>query len=177
MECLLKQIDVVDEPADALIYSTNVLLNSSGGVGSCLVEKYGRHVQDDLHQILKDQDRKFANQGEVFEMVSEGMPYKKVFHTVPNDPVYNTDTMIVESILCFCLTSANDDPEVETVAVSALATGYGKLYFDEFFRTVDKVVRENDYPNLQTLTVCVYDEYSYGLACEQIGVEGMVIGN
>lgn len=175
MKCYLKHIDVVEESADALIYSTNVLLNCSGGVGACLVEKYGRHVQEDLHQILKDDDRKFANQGEVFEIVSAGMHYKKVFHTVPNDPMYNTSTVIVESILCCCLSIADVDSEIQSVAVSALSTGYGKLYYDEFFRTVEKVVRENKYTNLESLTLCVYDEYSYRLACEQIEQEGMQI--
>ncbi len=41
-------IDVLDLPADALIYSSNVLLNCSGGVGACLVERYGKQVQVDL---------------------------------------------------------------------------------------------------------------------------------
>jgi len=175
MRCILKHIDVVDEKADALIYSTNVLLNCSGGVGSCLVEKYGKQVQEDLHALLKDDGRKFANQGEVFEKVSAGMSYKKVFHTVPNDPMYNTNAVIIESILCCCLSIANADTDVRSVAVSALATGYGKLFFDDFFRIVAKVAKENQYDDIDTLTICSYDSYSYKLACEQIESEGIKI--
>lgn len=44
----IKHTDILDEPADALIDSTNIMLNCTGGVGACLLTKYGSHVQSEL---------------------------------------------------------------------------------------------------------------------------------
>jgi hypothetical protein len=39
MNQFIKCMDVLDLKADALIYSTNVRLNCTGGVGACLLER------------------------------------------------------------------------------------------------------------------------------------------
>lgn len=169
----IQNIDVFDLPADALIYSTNVLLNCSGGVGACLVERYGKQVQADLHGLLYDKGVKFAEQGDVFQHVSEGVPYKKVFHTIPCDGFYETTEEIVRGILRRCLAECVNAKDVRSVAFSALATGYGRLGFDSFFRIAAAVFGEEEFSPIETATICIYDSYLYSLAAEQIRTEAL----
>lgn len=90
MTSLIQLSNVLDVPADALIYSTNLLFNCSGGVGAALMRRYGPHVQSDLHAILLRRGSRFANRGDVEEWVSQGMPYHAVYHTVPSNGFYET---------------------------------------------------------------------------------------
>lgn len=103
MTARIQNIDILDLPADALICSTNVLLNCSGGIGACLVERYGREVQEDLHSILHDRGVRFVERGSVFQLVSRGMPHRMVFHTVPSNGFYETTADIIAGILRHCL--------------------------------------------------------------------------
>ena len=169
----IQKIDVLDLPADALIYSTNVLLNCTGGVGACLVERYGKQVQVDLHALLSKRGIKFATRGSVFQKVTEGMPYKKVFHTIPCDGFYDTTEEIVADVVRSSLSNCVDAGDVRTVALSALATGYGHLGFDEFFRIASSVLAEEAFGTLDTVTICIEDDYSFSLASEQIGEEAL----
>ena len=169
----IQNIDVLDLKADALIYSTNVILTCSGGVGACLVKRYGRHVQDDLHGLLRDQDIKFADQGSVFQLVSSGMAYSKGFHTIPCDGFYNTTPEIVTEILGRCLRECVASPAIRSVALSALATGYGRMGYDEFFRVASSVLADSEFASLDSVTLCIYDPYSYSLAREQISEESL----
>jgi O-acetyl-ADP-ribose deacetylase (regulator of RNase III) len=175
MKATIQKIDVLDLRADALIYSTNVLLNCSGGVGSCLVMRYGKHVQDDLHSLLRNQGTRFAQRGSIFQLVSTGMPYSKVFHVVPIDEFYDTTSEIVADILRRCLTECVEDPTIRSVALSVLATGYGHLDFDEFFRIASEVFAEEDFASIEVVTICIYDEYLYSLARRLILEENLIL--
>jgi len=173
MDARIQNIDVLDLKADALIYSTNVILNCSGGVGACLVKRYGRHVQEDLHKVLSDQGKKFSEQGAVIQLVPDGMDYARVFHTIPCDGFYNTSEEIVTDILRRSLRECVATDQVRSVALSALATGYGHLGYDEFFRIASSVLSETEFCPLEAVTICIYDTYSFGLACEQIESESL----
>ncbi|HCE44768.1 MAG TPA: hypothetical protein DET40_14600 [Lentisphaeria bacterium] len=167
MERLIKNIDVLDENAEALIYSTNIMLNCTGGVGACLAVRYGRHVQKELHDLLNVRGSRFASQGEVFEHVCSGMPYRKLFHTVPCDAMYNTSPEIVEDILHRCLRQCAVDG-IEKVSMSVLATGYGHLDFEDFFRIADRVVNNDDYKEIERIVICIADLSLYEQALELI---------
>ena len=171
MDVLVRNIDLLDQLADALIYSTNVLLNCTGGVGACLLERYGKQVQTDLHKLLSDQGIRFAEQGAVIQHVTEGMPYKQVFHTVPCDGFYETTEEIVSGILRYCLKQCAEVENIHTVAMSALATGYGRLLYDDFFRIASTVFSEEDYAGIDSVTICVSNDYSYRLVKEQAAEE------
>ena len=153
----IKHCDITDEPADALIYSTNVMLNCSGGVGSSLMAKYGKQFQSDMHDLLKVDGRKFANRGDVFQHVSDGMPYRAVFHTVPCDGWYETTSETIESILRCCLSDCLH-LEVKRLVVSALATGYGHLGFEEFFRVAGRVMNDSAFSGIPSIVICIGDE-------------------
>ena len=173
MERLIKNIDIVDEQADAMIYSTNVMLNCTGGVGACLLVRYGRHVQTELHGLLAARGTQFASQGEIFEHVCKGMPYRKLFHTVPNDPLYNASPEIVEGILRRCLAQCAEDDNIRSLAVSALATGYGHLEFEDFFRVADKVLNDEAYAAIERISICIADLPSYEQAVEFAAQAGL----
>ena len=174
MNACLRNVNLLDHPCEALIYSTNVLLNCSGGVGACLVERYGIQVQKDLHALLRQGNRRFVEQGDVVQLVSRGMPYKLVFHTAPCNGFYETDSKTVAEVLNRCLRICQE-VRVRSVAMSALATGYGHLEFEEFFRVVAHVLAGVRYPELQSATICVEHEFSFKLAAKVVSVEGLPI--
>lgn len=172
---IVKQSDITTEPADALIYSINVLLNCSGGVGSTLMARYGVHVQTELHARLTDIGRKFAARGDVFQFVPQGMPYQAVFHTVPCDAWYETTPEIIESILRRCLDACLEIGTVGSVAMSALATGYGHLAFEEFFRIADRVLHDTHFDSIESIMICVDDESRFRDAVRCIQDEGLAL--
>lgn len=59
------------------------------------------------------------------------------------------------------------------MAVSALATGYGRLPFDEFFRIAAAVFAEARFAALDSVTICIQDDYLFRVTCEQIAEEGL----
>lgn len=173
MVASIKHIDIVEHHSDALIYSTNVFLNCSGGVGSTLLTRYGNHFQEDLHNLLQNSKVNYASQGSIFEHVSEGMPYKAVFHTVPCDGFYDTSIEIVSDILRRCMERCIQIPTVSTISISVLASGYGRLEPKEFIRIASEVLSDNSYLELESATICIHDGYLYSQACKQIRSEGL----
>ncbi len=157
----IKHCDIVEEPADALIYSTNVSLNCSGGVGSSLMSRYGQHFQTDLHERLHIAGRRFAERGEIFQHVFVGMPYRAVFHTVPCDGWYETTTEVIESVVTRCLRDCMAIEGVHRVALSALGTGYGRLGYEEFFRVVARILIQADFDSIESIIICIGDELRF----------------
>jgi O-acetyl-ADP-ribose deacetylase (regulator of RNase III) len=175
MTCYLKHTDLVEEPADVLIYSTNVLLNCSGGVGAAMMAKYGRRFQTDLHGLLASSGSRFANQGESFQHVTQGLPYRAVFHCVPCDGWYDTSPEIVERLLRHCLDECLKMGDVQTVVTSAMATGYGHLPFADYLRLASRVVADETYCGFERFTICTSDEYSYKEGLMLIETEALAI--
>lgn len=161
-----RHCDVLDDPAEALIYSTNVLLNCSGGVGGALLERYGMPVQKSLHGWLRSHGLRFASQGDVIDLVPEGMPYRHVLHTVPCDGMYDTSPAMVTSVLTRALEICAADPSVCRVAVSALATGYGHLPFDDFLPIAAGLMKSPQFGSLSEIVVCFRHEEDFKRAGE-----------
>ena len=179
MERLIKKGDVLDEPADALIYSTNVKLNCSGGVGAVLVARYGQRVQDDLRDIRDERGRRHVEPGTVIEHVTEGMPYRRVFHTVPVDGWYETSPEIVENVLRRCLEVCAADPGVASVALSALATGYGNLTLKDFLTTAAMVLNDSAYDDIDRIVIRItgprFEEAVELITTESLALETRVL--
>lgn len=91
MKRSILQADIVEVGADALIYSTNVQLMLSGGVGACLLKKLGPEFQNELYRKIDRDQRKLAKVGEVFFSENPACPWKVIVHTIATDPFYNTD--------------------------------------------------------------------------------------
>ena len=170
---ILKHIDILDEPADALIYSTNLQINCTGGVGACLVSRYGFKVQDELHALRLERGHGFPRQGDVLQHVTKGMPYRKVFHTMPCDPWYDTSAEIVQNTLRCCLDECLEGKEVKKVAVTALATGYGHLQIEDFLRVADKVLNDDKYSAIGEIAICIADKFAFDHARQIVQNENL----
>jgi O-acetyl-ADP-ribose deacetylase (regulator of RNase III) len=83
--------NILNEPADVLVCSANVFLNLSGGVGGEILLRYGRGMQDELHQQLARSGKKFVQQGDVILCGPHGLPVKAVLHAVAVDAFYQSN--------------------------------------------------------------------------------------
>jgi hypothetical protein len=136
MNRILCRTDITTYAADALIYSTNVQLMLSGGVGASLLQRFGKRFEDDLFAQLHRSGRKLASVGEIFATRTVGLPWKVVYHVVATDPFYKTDPEVVRSILDRCLAGCSDDPDIASVIMSPLGAGYGNLALPVFLEMV-----------------------------------------
>ena len=171
----IKHCNIVDDPADALVYSTNVLLNCTGGVGAALLERYGMKFQTELHGILGSRGTRFANRGEVIDHVPAGLPYRHLLHTTPCDGMYDTTPEIVEDVLSRALAVCTEDPAVRRVAVSALATGFGHLRFDDFLPIAARVFHNLHFVSLTDIVLCIDDAFVFQLARDMIQEENLAL--
>lgn len=157
MKLFLKHSDITTENADALIYSTNVQLMLSGGVGACLLEKFGTKFQDVLLKCVDSTERQLADVGEVFMTPLDFCPWKVVFHTVATDPLYNTNPKVVHSIIAQCLSECINLGEVKTIVTSPLGAGYGDLPFSKFLDIVSDFSFLPEMHLIESFTVCCDD--------------------
>lgn len=146
--------DITGVEADALVYSTNVQLMLSGGVGASLVRRYGPSFQEELYRCIDSSGRKLAEVGEIFTTSPSQCPWKIVFHTVATDPLYNTDTVVVDSILTRCFDSCIHAGDIQSIVFSPLGTGYGDLPLEKFLDLVSAVSVAPNYESIQEITVC-----------------------
>ena len=167
MNRLLCHTDITTYPADVLIYSTNVQLMLSGGVGACLLQRYGRSFQADLFAQLDASGRKLASVGDVFLTHTPGLPWKRVYHVVAADPFYHTDPEVVRRILRQCLTECSADPGISTVAMSPLGAGYGDLAFPLFLDLVSEVSQCQ--LQLAEVSVCCDDDDFFTELVDHLG--------
>jgi O-acetyl-ADP-ribose deacetylase (regulator of RNase III) len=169
----IKHCNILDDPADALIYSTNILLNCTGGIGGALMARYGVQFQTELHEILRRRGARFAAQGEAIDFVPAGLPYRHLIHTTPCDGMYDTTSAITEDVLSRALACCAADASVQRVAVSALATGFGRLNIQDFLVVASRVFHDSRFTALQDIVLCIEDEFTFRWACEIIQERGL----
>ncbi|XHR30027.1 MAG: macro domain-containing protein [Chthoniobacteraceae bacterium] len=168
----LRKINLLDQPAEALIYSSNVHLQCSGGVGAALVDRYGPAVQTGLHELLTSSGRRSCEQGEIFEWLPPEMPYKTVLHTVPTDFWHDTTIPVVEDVLRRALRRCVELGHTR-LAFSALATGYGDLMLRDFLILADRVFGEPALAPLAEATLCLPDGADFAVARKIAASEGL----
>ena len=161
MKRILCNTDITTVAADALIYSTNVNLMLSGGVGACLLKKFGNDFQDDLYRQLGSSNRRFAEVGEIFLSNRAGDPWRLILHTIATDPMYYTNPDIVRSLVsrAFDICSSRDD--VSSLVMSPLGAGYGDLDLSLFLRVVSEESAKFEQAGIDSITVCCDYEPSY----------------
>ena len=113
MDWRIKQGDILDLTADAIIVSANVQLNLSGGVGGAILVRYGDEMQKELHRYLAEKGLSYVERGTVVKTASCGTPFKTVVHAVAIDALYvTTHDVLVETIrksLALCAESGAAD--------------------------------------------------------------------
>lgn len=149
----LKQKNILDEPADVLICSANVNLLLSGGVGADLLARYGNAMQGVLQTQILASNPHCAQQGEIFQYIGPEMPYRMVLHAVAINGWYESSPAVITDIIRRALKIAADIG-AKKVALTALATGFGKLTFDEFAQGVRPLLNESISP-INEVAICI----------------------
>jgi O-acetyl-ADP-ribose deacetylase (regulator of RNase III) len=157
MRWIVKQGNIIDEPADVLICSANVDLNLSGGVGGEILVRYGNAMQKELHRFLSERYLRCARQGDVIQTSSCGTPYKAVLHAVAVNVFYQSSPEVIESIVSKSLRLAAS-LGARKVALTALATGYGRLSIQDFAKGISPLMAEA-FPPIEEVIICVRKDY------------------
>lgn len=153
MKWILKQKNIFDEPADVLVCSANIYLNLSGGVGGELLLRYGSEIQRELHGYLEKNGLNHVEQGTVVATPPCGSPYKKIMHAVAVNAFYESSADIVERLVYKCL-QESAKIGAKTVALTALATGYGRMDLRDFLQGISKLVKM-EFPPVENIVICV----------------------
>lgn len=123
--------DILDVPADVLVCSANPFLTLSGGVGGAFLLRYGDEMQRFLEGYLSERELRHAKPGTIVEAPPFASPYQCVFHVVAVDGAYECPRERITSIVAEILRLAARR-RARTIALPALATGYGRLTIAEF---------------------------------------------
>jgi O-acetyl-ADP-ribose deacetylase (regulator of RNase III) len=150
---VVKHCDILDEPADVLVCSANPYLNLSGGVGGALLLRYGDELQRQLHEYLTDRGLHFVRRGEVVLMPPCGSPYRAILHAVAVDAFYDTSAEVVASLVSRSLEIAAS-LSASKVALTAIATGYGRLSLADFARAIGPLANA-EFPPVDEVAVCL----------------------
>lgn len=153
--------DITAIAADALIYSTNVRLTLTGGVGAALLARYGIKTQIDLQSSATGTGRHMAEVGDVLSTTIPGAPWKVVFHTIATNEVYRTEEGTVESILKTCLRRCASRGDIKEVTCSTLGSGYGDLEPERFLNIANQVLGDIESTSIQCFSVIEFDEKQY----------------
>lgn len=153
--------DITQIASDAMIYSTNVRLTLTGGVGAALFRAFGVGVQIDLQTRSPGTGRELAEVGDIIETHIPGSPWKGVFHTIATSELYHTDAAIVARILRRCLARCAASDDLRKITCSALGTGYGDLELPHFFQICDAVCTEFDGSPLQEFAIIIQNQTEF----------------
>jgi O-acetyl-ADP-ribose deacetylase len=151
MRWRVHQGDILDVPADVLVCSANVYLALSGGVGGAFLLRYGSAMQEALQRYLTVRGNRHVERGDVVALPPCGSPYRAVLHAVAVDGVYESSSSVVAEVLAESLSQAAA-LAANTVALAAVATGYGRLSIPDFAAGLRRVVREA-FPPLERVTI------------------------
>ncbi|NWK57770.1 macro domain-containing protein [Verrucomicrobiaceae bacterium N1E253] len=146
---------------DALIYSTNVQLMLSGGVGACLLQKFGNDFQSDLYRQLDSSGRKLAEVGEIFQTELSDASWRLVLHTIATDPMYHTDPEVVRSLVARSFETCSERKDITSIIMSPLGAGYGDLEMDTFLQIVTEESLRYEDSSITSLTICCDFELSF----------------
>lgn len=153
MRWSVKQGDILDVQADVLVCSANPWLNLSGGVGGDILLRYGPQMQEELHRLLAGKGLRSVPQGEVVPCDPCGTPYKAVLHAVAVDCFYGSSPQVIEAVVSRALALAASLGATK-VALTALATGYGRMSIPDFAGGL-ALILPLEFPPVAEVVVCL----------------------
>ena len=145
------QGNILDVSADVLVCSANVFLALSGGVGGAFLLRYGPAMQEALQCYLNERGIRHVERGDVISLPSCGSPYRAVLHAVAVNGFYESSPTVVAEILTESLRQAAA-LTASTVALTAVATGYGRMSMPDFAVGLRRVVGDA-FPPLERVTI------------------------
>jgi O-acetyl-ADP-ribose deacetylase len=130
-EIAVKVGDLLDEVADVVVSTANPWLKMSGGVNGAILLRGGEVIQEELRAYLRDCGRSAVQPGSVVVTGPGPLRAKHLLHAVAIDPFYDSSIEIVrQTVECVLKTARRLG--AKTVAMPALATGYGHLSMEQF---------------------------------------------
>lgn len=133
--------------------SANVYLNLSGGVGGEILRRFGPAMQRELHEHLHRLGKPHVAPGSVVTTASHGTHFKQVIRAVAIDAFYTTTADRLRETVASALTMAAA-AGARSVALTALATGYGRLSIKDFGKAI-VTLQNREFPPLEQVTICV----------------------
>jgi len=131
MRLIVRSGDILDEEVDVLISTANVNLNMSGGVNGAIVLRGGHAVQMELHRYLVSLGKGHVPTVTIVKTGPGPLRVKHILHAVAIDGFYGSSVELVEQTIVQALAEAARIG-ARSVALPALATGYGPLSIAEF---------------------------------------------
>lgn len=153
IEIAVKVGDLLDEEADVVISTANPWLNMSGGVNGAILMRGGTLIQEELRDYLRTLGRPAVEPGTVVVTSPGSLKAKQLLHAVAIDPFYDSSVELVRHTVERALSTARQ-LGARTVAMPALATGYGHLTIDQFASGLAEAMRANWSP-IERLVVVV----------------------
>ena len=112
----------------------------SGGINGAILQQVGPAMQENLHRFFLSHTRKYVDPG--FAIRLEGphpFAFATMVYTVGVDAWYRSTVAIVRCGLVRALGLLAED-RCRTVAIPALATGYGNLSGEDFGRALGETL-------------------------------------
>ena len=129
----IKHGDLLDETADVIVSTANPNLLMSGGVNGAILMRGGQAIQDELQAHLKRIGRKFVAPGTVVITNPGPLSCKYLLHAVSINAFYESSIELIADTIGNVLQAASDLTAM-SIALPALATGYGPLCIEDFAR-------------------------------------------
>lgn len=153
MRWLVRHGDILDVAADVLVCSANPFLTLSGGVGGALLLRYGASLQTELNDHRARQSRRYLDRGSVVITRPVNAPYTAVIHAVAVNGFYESSPEVITEVTRAAMRAAAECG-AHVVALTALATGYGRLSIDQFAHGLLGIMAE-DFPPIRDVIVGV----------------------
>ena len=156
IEWRIRHGDILDTEADALVCSANVQLNLSGGVGGAILLRHGDAMQRELRAWLAARRRHCVEPGTVVRVGPGGTAFRDVFHAVAIDAFYQTTPELLASTLERALRMCAG-VGARRVALTALATGYGRYPMGRFAEAVRGLMAKT-FPPVESVEIRLQNE-------------------
>jgi O-acetyl-ADP-ribose deacetylase (regulator of RNase III) len=144
MRIVVKVGDLLDEFADVLITTANPWLNMSGGVNGAILLRDGAGIQEELRAILRSAGVAHVPPGTVYVTGAGSLNAKHLIHAVAIDGFYSSSIALVAQTIERALAKAVE-LNAHSVAMPALATGYGPLETGDFAAALAQTCRSQEW--------------------------------
>jgi O-acetyl-ADP-ribose deacetylase (regulator of RNase III) len=168
MRIVVKSGDILDERVDLLISSANTQLSMSVGVNGAILHRGGKDVQAELRAHLKNLGRHWVEPGSVILTGPGPLAVEHIVHAVAIDAFYQSSVERVRETVSSALRLAAEQGAT-SVALPALATGYGPLSVRQFAEGLRGAL-SGQYPGIEELRVVLASEDDAAAVREVLGV-------
>ena len=139
----MKHGDLLDDVADVIVSTANPSLLMSGGVNGAILMRGGHDVQGELQAHLQRIGRKHVDPATVVITSSGPLACKYLLHAVSINAFYESNVALIGETVGNVLTAAMQ-LEARSIAMPALATGYGPLTVEAFARGLRQGIERFD---------------------------------